>query len=70
MDGPIGKESGVCNADFTDCDCSDNFVTPKQYGLCAVDTICNLRCMKKGFARYVFLTSIHQSIFTNPRIFY
>merc|ERR1712014_77746 len=44
----IGKKSGVCNADFTDCDCSDEFVTPKQYGLCSMDTICNLRCMNKG----------------------
>merc|ERR1712012_1474583 len=47
----IGKKKGTCNADFTDCDCSDDFVTPKQYGLCAMDTVCNLRCMKKKFAR-------------------
>ena len=47
----IGRNSGVCNSDFTDCDCSDDLVTPKQYGLCSVDTICNIRCMKNGFAR-------------------
>merc|ERR1712109_180224 len=47
----IGKKKGTRNEDFTDCDCSGGFVTPKQYGLCAMDTVCNLRCMKKKFAR-------------------
>lgn len=40
----IGRYNGVCNADNTDCDCSDDWVTPKQYGLCASETICRLDC--------------------------
>lgn len=47
----IGRKSGICNADFTDCDCSDDLVTPKEYGLCSVDTICSLYCQRKGFGR-------------------
>ena len=40
----IGRYNGTCNADNTDCDCSDEWVTPKQYGLCASKTICRLDC--------------------------
>lgn len=47
----IGRKSGRCNADFTDCTCSEDMVTPKQYGLCAAETVCNLRCQDKGYAR-------------------
>lgn len=47
----IGRKSGRCNSDFTDCDCSDEMVSPREYGLCSVDTICNLRCQRKGFGR-------------------
>ena len=42
----IGRLDGKCNSDFTDCDCSDTVVTPKQYGLCAVDSICNYDCQR------------------------
>merc|ERR1712096_147401 len=46
----IGKLNGRCNSDFTDCDCSDDWVTPIQYGLCASQTICVLDCQAKGKA--------------------
>ena len=46
----IGRYNGVCNADNTDCDCSDDWVTPKQYGLCASKTICRLDCQAHGKA--------------------
>jgi len=46
----IGRKSGVCNDDNTDCDCSDDWVTPKQYGLCASETICRLDCQANGKA--------------------
>jgi len=46
----IGRKNGVCNADNTDCDCSDDWVTPKQYGLCASETICRLDCQANGKA--------------------
>jgi len=47
----IGRVSGVCNEDFTDCDCSDEYVSAKQYGLCAVDSICKYDCQRRGYAR-------------------
>jgi len=46
----IGRYNGTCNADNTDCDCSDDWVTPKQYGLCASETICRLDCQANGKA--------------------
>lgn len=46
----IGRYDGVCNADKTDCDCSDDWVTPIQYGLCASETICRLDCQANGKA--------------------
>jgi len=46
----IGRVNGVCNSDNTDCDCSDDWVTPKQYGLCASETICRLDCQANGKA--------------------
>jgi len=46
----IGRYNGVCNADKTDCDCSEDWVTPKQYGLCANDMICRLDCQANGKA--------------------
>ena len=46
----IGRYNGVCNSDNTDCDCSDDWVTPEQYGLCASETICRLDCQANGKA--------------------
>ena len=45
----IGRVSGVCNEDFTDCDCSDEYVSAKQYGLCAVDSICKYDCQRRKY---------------------
>ena len=46
----IGLYNGTCNADFTDCDCAEEWVTPTQYGLCASETICRLDCQANGKA--------------------
>ena len=42
--------SGKCNSDFTDCDCSDDQVSLKQYTLCAEETICRLDCQRQGLS--------------------
>ena len=41
---------GKCNPDFTDCDCSDDKVSLKQYALCAEESICRLDCQRQGMA--------------------
>jgi len=46
----IGRYNGTCNDDNTDCDCAEEWVTPKQYGLCASETICRLDCQANGKA--------------------
>jgi len=46
----IGRYNGTCNKDNSDCDCSDDWVTPTQYGLCASETICRLDCQANGKA--------------------
>ena len=46
----IGKVDGVCNSDKTDCTCSNQWVSPKQYSLCASETICVLDCQANGKA--------------------
>jgi len=46
----VGRYNGTCNADNTDCDCAEDWVTPKQYGLCASETICRLDCQANGKA--------------------
>ena len=47
----IGRVTGKCNADFTDCECSSELVSAKQYGLCLDDGVCSLYCQRKGYAR-------------------
>ncbi len=47
----IGRVTGKCNADNTDCDCSSDKVSPRQYALCVDDGMCSLYCQRKGFAR-------------------
>jgi hypothetical protein len=42
--------SGKCNSDFTDCDCSDEKVSLKEYTLCAEETICRLDCQRQGMS--------------------
>ncbi|QQP38233.1 Uncharacterized protein FKW44_018748, partial [Caligus rogercresseyi] len=49
----VGRLSGTCNADNTDCDCADDFVSPRQWALCVEDAICRLDCQRKGYARGV-----------------
>jgi hypothetical protein len=47
----IGRVTGKCNADRTDCDCSDDVVSAKQYALCLDNGICTTYCQNGGFAR-------------------
>lgn len=46
----IGKMSGSCSSDNSDCDCSDEWATLTQYKLCASETICRLDCQASGKA--------------------
>ncbi|CAB4062317.1 unnamed protein product [Lepeophtheirus salmonis] len=47
----VGRRNGVCNSDNTDCDCDDEFVSPRQWALCVEDAICRVDCQRKGYAR-------------------
>eukprot|EP00092_Neocalanus_flemingeri_P041050 GFUD01044699.1.p1 GENE.GFUD01044699.1~~GFUD01044699.1.p1 ORF type:complete len:165 (+),score=35.53 GFUD01044699.1:157-651(+) len=49
----LGRESGACattGAGATDCECSDNFISPKAFALCAAESTCRLDCQRQGFA--------------------
>lgn len=46
----IGRVTGECNSDFTDCTCSKQKVTPKQYAICLKEGICGTCCQRQGFA--------------------
>ncbi|TRY75776.1 hypothetical protein TCAL_07021 [Tigriopus californicus] len=47
----IGRVTGQCNADNTDCACADETVSAKQYALCLDDGVCSLYCQREGKAR-------------------
>ncbi len=47
----IGRVTGECNDDYTDCTCSEDKVTAKQYALCVDDAICSTKCQSTGYAR-------------------
>jgi len=44
----IGRVDGVCNADNTDCDCTDEQVSFRQFRLCASESVCRVYCQNKG----------------------
>ena len=46
----IGRVTGECSEDYSDCACSDETVSPKEYALCVEDGICSVYCQKKDFA--------------------
>jgi len=46
----IGRVNGVCNEDNSDCDCSDETVSPQQWALCVEDLICRSDCQRKGYS--------------------
>ncbi len=44
----MGRESGSCNAK-KECTCSEKYLTPEQFALCAAETSCQLNCKRKGY---------------------
>jgi hypothetical protein len=44
----MGRESGSCNAK-KECTCSEKFLSPEQFALCAAETSCQLNCKRKGY---------------------
>ncbi len=43
--------TGECNDDFSDCECSAEMVTPKQYAMCLDEGVCSVGCQKDGFSK-------------------
>jgi len=43
----IGRVDGVCNEDNTDCDCTDEQVSFRQFRLCASESVCRIYCQSK-----------------------
>ena len=39
----------ICNADNTDCDCTDDTVNAKQFGQCASESVCRVYCQIKKY---------------------
>lgn len=46
----IGRVDGVCNADNTDCDCTEKTVSLKDFSKCASESVCRVYCQSKGSA--------------------
>ena len=44
----VGSVDGVCNADNTDCDCTDEKVSFEQFRKCASASVCRVYCQSKG----------------------
>lgn len=47
----IGRVTGECNPSRTDCTCSEQTVSPRQWATCLDTGICSIYCVRKGFAR-------------------
>ncbi len=45
----IGRVTGSCNEDFTDCTCEDEKVSAKQYALCLKEGVCSVCCQRQGY---------------------
>ncbi|XP_023321879.1 uncharacterized protein LOC111696498 [Eurytemora carolleeae] len=47
----IGRRNGTCTtleSGKKDCTCSDDYLTPKEFALCAAETTCYLNCKAQG----------------------
>lgn len=44
----VGRVDGVCNEDNTDCDCTDDTVSLKDFSKCASESVCRVYCQSKG----------------------
>eukprot|EP00088_Acartia_fossae_P035505 TRINITY_DN36602_c0_g1_i1.p1 TRINITY_DN36602_c0_g1~~TRINITY_DN36602_c0_g1_i1.p1 ORF type:complete len:159 (-),score=21.33 TRINITY_DN36602_c0_g1_i1:98-574(-) len=49
----IGREGGVC--DRYGCTCSDNYLSPTEFLLCAAESTCRTHCQAQGSATGVCL---------------
>merc|ERR1712130_256506 len=46
----LGRQGGTCEDGNTECVCSDQFISPKEFALCAADSTCRLDCQRQGKA--------------------
>merc|ERR1712062_903319 len=46
----IGRSGGKCLEDANDCECSDTYLSPTQFALCAAESTCRLDCQRQGKA--------------------
>merc|ERR1711976_364505 len=42
----IGRKSGTCTD--TGCDCSEEKLSPEEFGLCAAESTCRIHCQAQG----------------------
>ncbi len=43
----LAWRTGFCNADFTDCTCSEEKLAPEEFLLCAAESTCRLDCQRR-----------------------
>lgn len=46
----LGRVGGTCTNDNTECTCSDQYISPTQFALCAAESTCRLDCQRQGLA--------------------
>nr|AQS22625.1 hypothetical protein [Pseudodiaptomus poplesia] len=44
----IGRSTGVCKNN--DCACSDTYISPSEFALCAAESTCRMHCQSGGYA--------------------
>ena len=45
----LGRVTGTCAKDgATNCECSDEYISPKEFALCAAESTCRLDCQRQG----------------------
>jgi len=47
----LGRMTGTCAKDgATNCECSDEYISPTEFALCAAESTCRLDCQRQGLA--------------------
>merc|ERR1712215_302020 len=52
----IGRVNGTCgttDAGGSDCQCSDQYLSPSQFALCGAASTCRLDCQRQGSVPYI-----------------